>query len=324
MTITHSKRLFFCRGGLLKGILSPLRTEGAALILVLWVLVLLTAIAAEFAFSMRTEVNITRNFKEEQEAYYAALAGIEQAKAEIISAKEQMYLDEKGILILSDKKNPERKGSLGNVTYSYSIIDEDGKLNLNSATPEQLRYILKESGVDGTEADTIIDSILDWRDPDNLHRINGAEEYHYQSLPKPYSCKDGPFDTIDELLLVKGMVPEILYGSKKDKEQKYKGILRYITAKSSYMININTAEKTVLEALFGTAVAGNILMQRSGGPLLSPMAGGVAKSSYFAIVSTGKRANTVRTVKAIVRKKDNKTIETLYWNDNWTKGAEIK
>ena len=58
-----------------------------ALLLVLWVMVILVAIAGEFSYSMRTEVNITRNFKEEEESYQLALAGIERAKIEILSAK---------------------------------------------------------------------------------------------------------------------------------------------------------------------------------------------------------------------------------------------
>jgi type II secretory pathway component PulK len=287
---------------------------GAALMLVLWVIVLLTAIVSGFSLSMRTEVNIAKNFKERTEAYYAAVAGIEQAKAEILSAGGQMFLNESGELMSGEK--PNRKGSLGNAAYSYIIIDEDRKINLNSATPEQLRYLLRASGVEGTELDTIIDSILDWRDADNLQRLNGAEEDYYQSLPEPYSCKDGPFDTVGELLLVKGITPEILYGSKKEKEPRYKGIVRYLTAKSSNMININTAERVAHKAGFGTAVEEDMLMKGSG-PIPVPMAGGVVESSCFSIISTGSSSSTNRTIRTIVRKMDEKTVETLYWNDNW-------
>lgn len=296
------------------------KQEGVALILVLWVVVLLTAIVMEFAFSMRTEVNITRNFKEEQEAYYAALAGIEQAKAEIIASQDKMYLDENNALVLSDdKKNFERKGKFNNVVYSYEIIDEERKININSANPDHLRYLLSNSGVEGEELDIIIDSILDWRDPDNLNRLNGAEEDYYQSLPQPYSCKDAPFDTIEELLLVKGMKPEILYGSKKSKveEQKYKGIADYLTAKSSNMINVNTADRLVLEAWFGSAMVENIIAQRKGGLVAVPVAGGAVKSTYFSILSTGRSGGVVRTIKTIVLKKNDKTIDVVYWNDNW-------
>jgi general secretion pathway protein K len=110
--------------------------KGAALMIVLWVMVLLTVIAGEFVFSMRTEMNITVNFKEETEAYYAALAGVENAKAEILSSGNEMKLDDNGILVFGDKQ-PQRRGSFGNAGYSYDIIDEERCLNINVATPEQ-------------------------------------------------------------------------------------------------------------------------------------------------------------------------------------------
>ncbi len=303
--------------------------KGAALILVLWAVVLLTAIVTEFVFFMRTEANIARNFKEETEAYYAALAGIELAKEEILSAKaQQMHLKESGELILDEKgepasgeKKPERKGALGNSVYSYAIIDEDRKININAATLEQLRQIFRNSGVEDSEIDTIIDSILDWRDPDNLHRLNGAEEDYYQSLPKPYSCKDGPFDTVEELLMVKGIKPEMLFGSK---DSKYKGVSEYFTAKSFNAVNVNTADKAVLDAMFGSAVAENIIMQRSAGPILSPMAGGIVQSTYFSIIATGSSGKIKRSIKTIVMKKNDTTLETLYWNDNRLEGKIIK
>ncbi len=58
--------------------------RGIALFLVLWVLTLLSVIVGEFCFAMRTEVNITRNFKEQTTAYYIALAGVNRAIGELI------------------------------------------------------------------------------------------------------------------------------------------------------------------------------------------------------------------------------------------------
>lgn len=58
--------------------------RGIALFLVLWVLALLMVIVGEFCHAMRTEVNVTRNFKEETEAYYIALAGINHAVVELL------------------------------------------------------------------------------------------------------------------------------------------------------------------------------------------------------------------------------------------------
>ncbi len=292
-------------------------SSGAALMLVLWVMVLLMAIVTEFARTMRTEVNITRNFKEETESYYAALAGIEKAKAEILSAGDATYLDEEGRLILGDEE-PTREGTLGDVAYSYTITDEERKLNLNLATPDQLGYIFWHSGAEGEELDTIVDSVLDWKDADDLHRLNGAEEDYYQSLERPYSSKDGPFDNVEDLLKVKGIVPDMIYAS--NEESDYSNIAGYLTTKSTGMVNINTSDRVVLEARFGSAAAENIIALRSTGPILVPLEGGTVKSTYFTITATGTSGGIKRTIKAVVARKEWSDIETLYWNDNWLEG----
>lgn len=243
------------------------QTGGVALVLVIWVIVVLIAIVGEFSYSMRTEINITRNFKEEEEAYQLALAGVQQAKAEILNAKDlsRMYVDGNDVLIIDpDEEAPERKDSLGNGNYMYTITDEYGKLNLNTATMDQLRNIFMNAGVENTELDTIVDSILDWIDTDNLHRLNGAEDDYYQSLARPYSSKDGPFDSPEELLLVKGITPGIFYGSQ-TKEKASEGVGKYFTVYGSGKVNKWTAPKGVLEAVYGPDAADVIITQREAG-----------------------------------------------------------
>jgi general secretion pathway protein K len=292
---------------------------GVALILVIWIMVMLMAIVGEFTYSMRTELNITKNFKEEEEAYQLALAGIEHAKIEILSAEGPTYLNENGILVFGQAdEEPLRSGKLGRGSFTYTIIDEDGKLNINIASQAQLKYIFQNSGVDIEEVDTIVDSIIDWRDRNNLHMLNGAEEEYYQSLPEPYSCKDRPFDIIEELLLVKGMTPEIFYGSDSEGEKKYDGVVKYLTVRGSRIVNINTAPRIVLEALFGIEMADNIIRQRETAPITKPTAHGKVTSVFFTIISTGTNADGTikRTIKTIVQKKERK-VETVYWNDNF-------
>lgn len=321
-----NNRKFLYFGNLLKN-----ERGGVALILVLWVMVILVAIVGEFAYSMRTELNITRNFKEEEESYQLALAGVERAKIEILSAKDASYtyLNEDEILVFKkDDENPERQGSLGSGDFSYTITDEDRKLNINTASPPLIRYIIDNSGVDITDVDVIVDSIIDWIDADNLHMLNGAEEDYYQSLEKPYSCKDGPFDNINELLLVKGITPEIFYGSRKegedeeksgeDEKKEYEGIVQYFTLWGSGLINVNTAPQKVLEAVFGAAQAENIIRQRGTGPILTSVPGGAITSFVFTIISTGTTADgkIKRLVKTTVRREGNK-LKTLYWDDNF-------
>ena len=59
-------------------------SRGVALIMVLWVIAILTVVVLEFSFAMRTEVNITKNFKEELQLYGIAQGGVQRAIAELI------------------------------------------------------------------------------------------------------------------------------------------------------------------------------------------------------------------------------------------------
>lgn len=303
---------------------------GVALILVVWIMVILVAMAGEFSYSMRTEVNIIRNFKEEEEAYQRAFAGIEQAKLEILTVKgsDYVYLNEEGILMFGEneeEKELERDVKLGSGKFQYVITDEDGKLNINTATVMQLKHVFLESGVDVSEVDTIVDSIVDWRDTNDLHMLNGAEEDYYRSLENPYSCKDAPFDSVEELLLVKGMTPEILYGTPKkneeekegDDEQNYEGVIQYLTVYRSDRININTAPRIVLEAILGQGAADDIITLRETTPITGARPNGKVSSSIFTIISTGFNSDgkIKRSVKTIIQKKGN-SLETVYWNDN--------
>lgn len=301
---------------------------GVALVIVIWIIVVLIAIVGEFSYSMRTEVNIARNFKEEEEAYQLALAGLEQAKLELLSAKtnEVVYLSEDKALVFGvnteDKEKLERTDAIGRGSFQYVITDEDGKMNINTESIERLKYVFVDTGIDSTEVDTIADSIADWRDTDDLHMLNGAEEEYYRSLDKPYSCKDGPLESLEELLLVKGMKKEYLSGSKKaeegvEGEKAYEGVEKYFTVYGTAGININTAPRVVLEAVLGLDAANSIITQREAGPVASPMFNGKVTSEFFTIISTGTVADgkIKRSIKTVVHKKD-KELETLYWNDN--------
>lgn len=226
---------------------------GIALLLVLWAMALIGVLAVSGASSMRQEIQAVSNFKEEAEAYYLAIAGVQRAMTELLNADR----NEEPNSIQYDtwqetwKTNPEAYEDvpLGKGSYRVTVVDEESKLPLNRATPEALRRLLEASGVEGVTLDTIVDSIQDWRDPDNFHRINGAEDDYYLSLPVPYRAKNGDFDSLEELLLIKGMTSEILYGSRGEGEKRYKGVVHSLTVDGMGGVNINTAPPGVLSAL---------------------------------------------------------------------------
>ncbi|MFQ3591955.1 MAG: type II secretion system protein GspK [Gemmataceae bacterium] len=103
----------------------------------------------------------------------------------------------------------------------FGVIDEGGKINLNAllemddGAGELGKQLLM--GLPGMTEETA-NAIMDWLDPDEEPRDpGGAESDVYQGMPTPYLCKNGPFDSVEELLLVQGVTPELLFGSDRNR-----------------------------------------------------------------------------------------------------------
>jgi general secretion pathway protein K len=236
--------------------------NGIALFLVLWVLALLSVIAGEFSYAMRTGVNITRNFKEQTEAYYIAEAGLNRGLTEMI---RNQFIPIRTVNSAGEKGEGEEKEErwrfntdiapvpFGGGRFKVTIGNESGKVDLNKADEVMLEMILGGLDLEERQKSIIADSILDWRDSDNLHRINGAEDDYYKSLPEPYECKNGPFDTVEELLMVRGVTPEIFYGGLRDIFTVYENPTSRETGSALRgrpdKININAASPRLLRCL---------------------------------------------------------------------------
>lgn len=234
--------------------------RGIALFLVLWVMALLTVIAGEFCYFVRTEANITRNFKEETQTYYIAMSGLSFAIGELVVNE----------LVPRQVKAPDGKEEqedirwrintdipaipFGDGQFKVERENESGKVNLNRAGAPLLKMMLSNFEIDDANKNIIVDSIMDWRDKDSLHRLNGAEDDYYLSLPQPYKSKNGDFTSIEELLLVRGVTPGVFYGGLKDMvavyQDKETGLDNRIIAKFDFdKININAASPRMLRAL---------------------------------------------------------------------------
>src|SRR5262249_61317620 len=70
---------------------------------------------------------------------------------------------------------PRQKVPLGAGDFSYRISDEEARINVNTATPDRIASLLSSVGLDKQARDVVGDSLQDWKDPDDLHRANGAE-----------------------------------------------------------------------------------------------------------------------------------------------------
>jgi len=95
------------------------------------------------------------------------------------------------------------------ITMRISVQDELGKIDLNQAEPTLLASLLQSAGLDSPAANDLADKIVDWRTALPLRRVNGAKEQDYRAAGLSYRPRNGPFQSVDELLLVMGMTPAL-------------------------------------------------------------------------------------------------------------------
>ncbi|HXJ80673.1 MAG TPA: hypothetical protein VMS64_18585 [Candidatus Methylomirabilis sp.] len=248
--------------------------RGFALLAVTLVMALLGVVVTELAFSMRLEAAMVRSYRDGLLARHLAEAGIEQGIREVITDSTVHGIDEDGQVIFyrapqagatpkALPKLPRTHVQLGAGEFSYRITDEEARLNINSRPAGSLERLLQALEIDKQERDVIVDSIEDWRDANDLARINGAESDYYSQLPVPYRPRNGNLQDVAELTQIKGITPELYYGHD-DKP----GLVDLVTVRSrGVSININTASKLILKALgLGDAEIDNIVQTRASQP----------------------------------------------------------
>lgn len=174
--------------------------RGIALVVVLWVITLLAVIATSFSVTMGTESKLARHRVDAVQARYLAEAGVFWALLGLLHRNPEMRWPTDGSVhdLVFD-----------GATVRVSVLDERGKIDLNAAPPELLDGLLRSVLVPDRPRAQLVDAILDWRDADDLHLANGAEDPEYKAADLPYGAKDGPFETVSELMLVLGMTPDL-------------------------------------------------------------------------------------------------------------------
>ena len=307
--------------------------RGIALMLVIWILAVLMVIVLSVSFMTKVESRSTIAFKEGIEEKFIAEAGIERAAEEIMYRKINL-----GVPIEEGKETKVWKTdgtpnvfTLENGTCLVRIIDESGKIDINKVPDILLKGLLTALGVKDEDADVIVDSIEDWRDADDFTRLNGAESDYYLSLAVPYKAKNADLESIEELLLVRGVTPELLYGNG-DKP----GLQDFVTVYSENgKINVNAASKEVLMAIPGMTpeLAGSILDFRKTAEIrtitdFQNLVGGaftamspfvtVGEGTTFTVESVGRKSSTKAGygVKAVITVASNK-FSYRYFRSPW-------
>ncbi len=304
--------------------------RGVALVLVLWITTLLTIMVNGFIFAVRTESRSLANYREETDAYYLARSGLNIAMERLLAEAPEPEDGEPVERWIGDGRIYRVELSKGYA--EIRIFDESAKVDLNAARREDLVRTLTALGVEDSERDIIADSILDWRDENNFHRLNGAEDDYYESLKPGYGAKDAPFDAVDELNWVRGVTGELFFGDDTAGGLGLRDVFTVFTG--SYRININRAPYEVLLTLPGMdeKTAGAIIEAREAGEIQNMrdytelggrLVPGIStiitftSSDIYTIESTGRFNDNpaVHTIRAVVKVKGKGGFDVLYWKD---------
>lgn len=175
--------------------------RGVALLLVLWLIALLTALIGAFALTARIEQMQGRTLSRGVVADEAARAGFEYAMTRVVELDPRRQW-------LPDGRDYTWK--YGDADLTIRIVDESGKVDLNGADATLLANLFQAAGAERDRARRLASAVMDWRDSDSLTQAEGgAEDADYASEELPYGAKDAPFETVAELQLVLGMTPEL-------------------------------------------------------------------------------------------------------------------
>jgi len=194
-----------------------MKHRGIILVAVLVVAALTAMIAVGVMFVARAEVAASTGDTRGEQAFAAALSGVQHAVSVLQQYRQdmQVWYDNPEIFqaqFVADDGSDAWYFSVyasyvdqDDETVRYGVIDECGKLNLNTVSEEVLARL-------AILPDDLRDCLLDYRDRDDDVRPGGAEQEYYDNLPYPYLITNGPFATVEELFMVKGFTAEVVYG----------------------------------------------------------------------------------------------------------------
>ena len=286
------------------------RQSGVALVIVLWMLSLLTILAMGYSRMVRVETGLTANMVHSSQAKAIAEAGIWQSISELL------------------KPRVEQQWKTDGTTYSFefkqgviklNIINETGKIDLNTARSELLHGLINSIELPEENSLDLLQSILDWRDKDDLVRNHGAEDSDYRQLDYNYGAKDGPFNTLSELQLVMGMTTDI-----------YNKLLPALTIYSHQPgINPDSAPRAALLAIPGISAAqvddfiqarSDIIDKQTPAPLIGIDSKYLSKTNgrVFTISSEGIIGETHARLDVVVlmKRNVNKPYAILSWQES--------
>jgi general secretion pathway protein K len=255
-----------------------------AVIIALVAVTILTMMAGAFAYAMKVESRLAANTNNDEEFYWIGRGGVDRACWWLALEGNQPFSSRQQYWNHGPGDGPETNSPLANESLdnfqigqgqvSLTLVELEGKININTADSHLLQQVLTAQGADASAISVVSDSILDWIDPDENTRPAGAESDYYLGLNPSYEAKNAPIDNLDELQLIKGVTRDMYngtssadhgtpfpghqlgFGHAPGQEPVYAFALKDVfTPFSSGKINILTADETVLQLIPGLDTA---------------------------------------------------------------------
>ena len=238
--------------------MSP-KDRGSILVLSLWVLLMLSTFSLSLSFGVRQRATLLNRLTTLDALYPIAYSGVEAAKSLVkldVDLTVDLLTDVWVQAILKNVDVANGYFVLGSAARP-GLVDEERKINLNATSAEILSRLFQTvAGLSRQDAEEVAYALIDWMDSDSFfgHPQYGAEASYYENLKFPYTAKNKPYEFLDEMLLVKGMTPEI-----------FEKIKPFVTVHGSGQVNIHTVSGEVLSALgFSPVGVETIVRYRAG------------------------------------------------------------
>ncbi len=246
--------------------------RGSALIVALWVILLLTILVGGMAFEMKVEANVAGYYRKRAKAQYLAQAGVEWSKAMLNKKVNEALVD--GELVIEKGQNEQlvqgayriqkmgqrfaMEQELGAGKFKLTVDPEAAKgFNINTLAQQAvsdpdarcvLEEVLDQAEVPTDLQDELIDCLIDWVDAGDAHQLNGAESDDPFYEKRGYEVKNGPLDSVEELLLIKGWTEAVVFGgpSPDGEGEPMRGVYGKFTVWGDGKLSVNDADEMLL------------------------------------------------------------------------------
>ncbi|MEQ2009159.1 MAG: hypothetical protein ABMA26_20445, partial [Limisphaerales bacterium] len=272
------------------------RPRAFVLVAVLVIIMLLSMLVVSLLFRFQAEDTAASASVGTEQAWAAAMSGVEEALRVAAAAtpgttdwqenpaafRDRLVFDDGGEQWFFTVFSPGGGESLGE--FRHGLTDEASKLNINASPDANIEKLPRLTP-------SLVAALRDFLDEDDTPQPEGAEQDYYSGLPRPYTIRNGPLASLDELLLVRGFTPELLHGSVAAREsgggeappsagdsRHARGLSQFLTLSSydpdtaddgTYRINFNSPEAVLPETALPPALTNFLAALLTNGVTLS-------------------------------------------------------